>query len=76
MKLIPIAALGAFLFYLFNTEEAAAAPAAPGTSTPTPGIDVTKAEWAAATAPLPNPRTGRCFSKIDRAGFSTDLINS
>jgi hypothetical protein len=76
MKLIPIAALGAFLFYLFNTEEAAAAPAADGTSTPTPGIDVTKAEWAAATAPLPNPRSGRCFSKIDRAGFASDLISS
>ena len=77
MKIIPFAALGALLFYLFKPEEAAAAaPPATGTTTATPKVGISKGEFAFANAILPNPRDGRCFSKIDRAGFSTDLINS
>jgi len=79
MQLVPIVALGALLFYLFKPDEESAPPAPSinetgSVSSPTPGVDVSKAQWQPVVHS--NPRSGRCFSKIDRAGFSTDLINS
>jgi hypothetical protein len=89
MQLVPIVALGALLFYLFKPDEDTAPPATNGNGgadavKASIALDLRKPSATQAFVNgqevthhqgiRPNPRSGRCFSKIDRAGFSTDLI--